>query len=460
MLLTRQDSEAEILRLVASAVESLGPWWTERIFLDGNWAEVRIPAHEPVSPGFRNDTWVQQDGPVQLDGVPWSWAYPMSIPRGPSGYLMIGAEQEPAEPQRFLLRVLAQQAGVALANARLHTRQREQAQQLQVANLALRRTMEVHDTLTQVALEGRGQDGIAQAVHDLTGYPVAIEDRFGNLRAWAGPGRPETYPKDTPDRRDRLLRRAIAAACPIRDGQRLFSIARLNGTATGVLVLHDPVGTAEKVEWVAIEHATTVLAMELARLHAQAEAQTRLRSDLVVELVEGAERPRALNRAQALGYDLGRPHRVVVVESGRDDDEEDDFFRAVRRAARDTGLGSLLAPRPGEVVILADTEVPWPKFRAAVLTEWHGDGCRIGVSGRRSKLDEFPLCYQEAQLALKMQLAAGGPDQVTLFDDLGVYQVLATAQNSAAVNRFVHDWLGVLDGLRRQPRRAAGADPE
>ena len=74
--------------------------------------------------------------------------------------------------------------------------------------------MEVHDTLTQVALEGRGQDGIAQAVHDLTGYPVAIEDRFGNLRAWAGPGRPETYPKDTPDRRDRLLRRAMAAAWP------------------------------------------------------------------------------------------------------------------------------------------------------------------------------------------------------------------------------------------------------
>ena len=130
----------------------------------------------------------------------------------------------------------------------------------------------------------------------------------------------------------------------------------------GVLVVHYPVGTAEKVEWVAIEHATTVLAMELARLRAQADAQTRLRSDLVVEMVEGAERHRALNRAQALGYDLGRPHRVVVVESGRDDDEEDDFFRAVRRAARDTRLGSLLAPRPGEVVILADTEVPWPRI--------------------------------------------------------------------------------------------------
>jgi len=444
MLLTRQDDEAEILHLVASAVESLGPCRMERIFLDGRWAEVRIPAHEPVSQDLPDGKWPQQDGPVRLAGVPWSWVYPMPIPRGPSGYLVVGAEQEPSQAQRFLLGVLAQHAGVALANTRLHTREREQAEQLRVTNLALRRTMEVHDTLTQVALEGRGQDGIAQAVHDLTGYPVAIEDRFGNLRAWAGPGRPETYPKDSPDRRDRLLRRAMAAAGPIRDGERLFSVARLNGAAMGVLVLHDPVGTAEKVEWIAIEHATTVLATELARLHAQAEAETRLRSDLVVELVEGAEGPGALNRAQALGYDLGRPHRVVVVEGDQDGDQEDAFFRAVRRAARGTRLGSLLASRPGEVVILADTEVPWPKFRAAVLTEWHGDGCRIGVGDRRSKLDEFPLSYQEAQLALKMQLAAGGPDQVTVFDDLGVYQVLATAQNPAAVDRLVQDWLSVL----------------
>ena len=33
---------------------------------------------------------------------------------------------------------------------------------------------------------------------------------------------------------------------------------------------------------------------------------------------------------------------------------------------------------------------------------------------------------------------------VTLFDDLGVYQVLATAQNSASLERFVHEWLGTL----------------
>jgi GAF domain-containing protein len=75
---------------------------------------------------------------------------------------------------------LAQQAAVALANARLHQREREQAEELQAANLALQRGMEIHDRLTRVALAGEGQEGIARAVYELTDRAVAIEDRFGN----------------------------------------------------------------------------------------------------------------------------------------------------------------------------------------------------------------------------------------------------------------------------------------
>ena len=443
MLLTRQEDEAGILHLVASAVESLGHCRTERIRLDRRWTEVRVPQHEP-SGGDLDDNIPPEGVRFDLAGVPWSWAYPMSSPRGPSGCLVAGAEQEPAEGERFLLQVVAQQGGVALANARLHAREREQTEQLRVTNLALQRTMEIHDTLTRVAMEGQGQEGIAEAVHELTGYPVAIEDRFGNLLAWAGPGRPDSYPKDTPSHRDSMLRRALTAAGPVRDGKRLFSVALVGRAAVGVLVLHDPDGTAEEAERVAIEHATTVLAMEFARLQTLTEAEARLRSDLVAELVEGVEGPRALNRAQALGYDLGRPHRVVLAEGCHGDDQADDFFHAVRRAARLARIGSLAAARPGEVVILADTEVPWAKFLAALAAEWRRADCRIGVGSRRSRIDEFPDSYQEARLALKIQQAVGGGERLTLFDDLGVYQVLATVEDPAALERFVREWLGTL----------------
>ena len=110
-----------------------------------------------------------------------------------------------------VLQLLAQQTGVALANVRLLTREREQAAELRAANLALARSMKAHQTLTRVALAGEGQDGIALAVYQLTGRAVAIEDRFGNLRAWAGPGPPAPYPKAAADQRDRFLDRIRSA---------------------------------------------------------------------------------------------------------------------------------------------------------------------------------------------------------------------------------------------------------
>jgi sugar diacid utilization regulator len=442
MLLTQQDSQASILHFVANAVESLGSCTTEGIFLDGQWQDVRVPGREAGIAGLP-DISTADGGLLTLANVPWSWAYALSSPHGPPGYLVVGAKVPPADGERFLLQVLAQQAGVALANARLHAREREQAAALRATNAALQRSMEIHDRLTGVALGGEGQQGIAQAVYELTGRPAAIEDRFGNLQAWAGPGLAEPYPKDDLDKRERLLGRATAAAGPIREGDRLISVALLGGTPVGVLVLHDPDGTAGDTERMAIEHATTVLCMEIARLQNLAQADARQRTNFVLDLVGGADGAMLLNRAQALGYDLGRPHRVVVVEA-YDGDDIDIFFHAVSRAAQTVGVGSLLAPRLHDVIVLADTKAPWERFWARTVAELHGGRCRIGVGGRCRELAEFPHSYREAELALRMQTTARGPEQVTLFDDLGVYKVLATANDTSAMERFVSEWLGAL----------------
>jgi DNA-binding PucR family transcriptional regulator len=377
--------------------------------------------------------------------VPWSWAYSLSSPSGPSGYLVVGSRGPPAADEQFLLEVLGQQAGAALANAGLHRREREQAAALQEANLALLRSMEIHDRLTRPALGRAGQDGIAQAVYELTGRAAAIEDRFGNLLAWAGPGRPDPYPRCDPDQRDRLLSRAMTATGPVRDGERLVSVAQLGRVPVAMLALRDPDGTSADAERVTIEHATTVLAMEVARFHGVARTDARTRLSLVLDVVagDGAQASAVMNRAQALGYNLRRPHRVVVATlEGRGDDEG--FFDAVRRAASAVRVGSMLATRPHDVIVLADTEAPWEQFRSYVVAELHGRSCRIGVGGRCSELADFPRSCREAELALRIQRTLGGPDQVTLFDDLGVYQVLATASDTSAMERFVTRWLGPL----------------
>jgi sugar diacid utilization regulator len=450
MLLTQQDNEASILNYAASAVESLSSCTTEGIFLDGRWQDVRVAGRRAKPADFPDVLPARAGGggtQVELPGAPWAWAYSLSSRLGLPGYLVVSAARPPADGERFLLQVLAQQTGVALTNAHLHSRERHRAAELRAANEALERNMAIHDRLTEVALAGDGHEGIARALCELTGRPTAIEDRFGNLQAWAGPGHPDPYPKDDPDRRDRLLERVMAATGPVREGEGIVSVARLGVVPVGLIILHDADGTAGDAERMAVEHATTVLCMHIARLQSQAEADTRLRANLVLDLIGGGglEEAGILNRAQALGYDLGRPHQVVVVSGRHDDDDDIDLiFHAVSRAAREVRAGSLLAPRLHDVIVLADTDAPWERFRRSVVAELHGGRCRIGVGGHCRGLGEFARSYREARLALQIQEKSGGHQQVTRFADLGVYQILATADDTSAMERFAAEWLSAL----------------
>lgn len=242
------------------------------------------------------------------------------------------------------------------------------------------------------------------------------------------------------------MRRAELAGKPIRDRDRLLIVAGPNEHTVGVLVLVDPDGTAGMTEEVALEHGATVLSMELARLRSLEETELRLGRDLVEELLSGTDDESALTRAQLQGYDLERPHRVVVVEPSGVAGDTDQVFHAVRRAARDTGVGSLLVRRGRTIVVLSDAEQSWNALRDAVLAELLPSRARVdlGVGGVCEYPSDFPRSYREAQLALRIQRAIGSNQPILSFDQLGIYSVLAEVEDTAAVERFARDWLGAL----------------
>jgi DNA-binding PucR family transcriptional regulator len=451
MLMTESRDEAKILNLAFTSVPSFARCHAVGLYLgEGRW---RVSPVSDAGGAVRAAVEAQLEhlgragGRVDVPDEPWAWA--LSLPG--VGFFVVAAEHEQSPSEQFLLRVLAQQTGIALANARLHARELAAAEELRTANAvlaetvrALEQTTRIHARFTCVAVAGEGQEGIARAAHELTGFPVAVEDRYGNLRAWAGPHRPVPYPKDPSARPAPMLRRALRERRPIREGGRLLAIASPGADVLGVLALVDPEGLAGEREQIALEHGATVLAMELARLRSLAETELRLRRDLVEELLSGTDEDSALARAEALGHDLARRHRVVVTEGRGRVDDEDAFLHAVRRAARLYGVGSLLVARGGAVVVLTDVEVSWERFRAAVLTELGGGRCRVGVGGWCDRPRDFPRSYREAQIALKMQRTAHAEDQATSYADLGVYRLLAEVGDSTAVEVFAREWLGPL----------------
>ncbi len=454
MLMTERGDEEEIVSLLAATAPTIARCRLAGLYdLESGWKPVgNGGAIDPHSVSDQISALDPTGGALLIGTAAWARALPLGNLGGVFAFAVVTADGEPPPADQFLLEVLTHQTGIAMANARLHEQQRRVAVELRTANATLAETLAelerstaIHDRLTEIAVAGGGQQAIASAVHVLTSYPVVIEDRHGNLRASAGPSPPDPYPKSTPRARSAMLRRAAQAGKPIRDGDRVVAVASPQDDLLGVLALVDPAGTAGSREQTALEHGATVLAMELARLRAVAETELRLGRDLADDLLAGADGDRSLARAQGLGYDLQRVHRVVVVSTdpGRDR-EPDDLFDSVRRVARDLSVGSLVVARGATVVVLSDAERPWEQLRALVDGMLGSGHCRVGVGGQCMRPSDFPRSYREAQLALDVQIAAHGGEQATEFDKLGVFRILVESGELSGISRFVDRWLGSL----------------
>ncbi len=445
LYLGREGEAAGLLQLVASTAESITPCRVVGMVVQSSWQDIGGHGCGLMAADALTAAADTGGGLVGVPGTGWAWAYPIPAVDGQAGALVAGARSKPAEADQVRLFLLGQLAGLALGNADLHAREQAQVARLRANNLALQRTLEIRDRLRQVTSRGEGPEGIAAALCELTDHSAGIEDAFGNLIAWAGPGRPDPYRGRDGEHRAHPAERAGEEPEAVREDSRLISVAELAGAPVGAVVLADPDRTAGAAERLAMQQATLVLVMEVARQQSLDASLGGARAQLALDLVNGADQLTSLSRAQALGYDLARPHRVVALEcrAGRGDQDEV-FFHAVRRAAQRLGVGSLIAPRRGDVIVLADSEAPWERLHAAVEAESKGVRCSIGVGGLCREVADFPRSHHEGQLALRIQRAAGRSEQVTVFDDLGVFQVLATEADTSAMEAFVNEWLGAL----------------
>ena len=458
MLMTESANEEQIFHFATTSLTSLAPncelvgvycsesqaWKQGSRRLDQDRA-LRSTLERQLSPLG------QSGGSLTVEAAGWGFAFALRSIHESVGFLVVLADVDPSPEEQFLLRVLAQQTGVALTNARMVKRSRDSAAELTASNEALgrslsdlHRTMEIHARLDEVAGSGRGRQALAQTLHDLTGFAVAIEDRYGNLRAWAPGEVPESYPKPEPSAREQLLKELAVEGRPRRHGDRLVALASPRADVVGTLALIDPEKKAAKFELVAVEHAATVLAMELARLASTAEAELRVRRDLVEELLAGTDDDEAIvQRAQALGLDLERPHRVVIIHGQGRSHSDDQILHIVKRVARDVGAGPLLVGRGKAVILLSGAELNWESFREALLSELGGGRCRVAVGSQCRRPSDFPRSHREAQLAATLQNNGAAPDVLT-WESLGIYGNLSNVDDFTGVERFVRAQLGAL----------------
>ncbi|MDX2563000.1 helix-turn-helix domain-containing protein [Streptomyces sp. TX20-6-3] len=453
-------SEGEILRLAMHRVAAAGPYSAEAGYLEVDGDLVPSPRNDhthAASVDRRVRELEGQDGPVTVPDRPWGWALGLRGTERLHGYLVVTSGTRPTGAQRSLLATLVWHTAAALSVAFAQRRRREDALELhrvreeratlqrQLISVAaeLVNQRAVHALMADIAASGGGEEAVTRALHELTGLPALVEDRFGRLKAWSGPGRPDPYPEPDPVRQNDMLHAVARKAGPVRRKDRLIALIRPHGEILGMLGLVDPLGEADEHTVFALEHAAASLALQLAHLRNLAEVELRLRRELVDDLLAGTDSASAYARSEAVGHDLHRSHYVVVVEwSNRTAD--DSFARTVGRAASSVGMNSLLTRRSDHVVLVADDRPHARALHQALARETGTQSGTIGVSAPSDSVPDIPHRYQEAQRALEARLNSRERYGTTFFDELGLYRILGPGADRQELETFVHEWLGQL----------------
>jgi sugar diacid utilization regulator/putative methionine-R-sulfoxide reductase with GAF domain len=359
----------------------------------------------------------------------------------------------------FLRAIAGQVAGI------LERSELQRAMEAQLAEIQL--SHDIHERFTKLSLEGAGLQSILEGVGSLAGGRAALYSADGYRVRGVGEasdGMPARIHVPSP------LAQAGAREVRINAGRPARALdlipVRAGPDVLGLLA----VGVDEKTvdshgRRRALEHGSTVLALELAKERAAAEVERRLRGDLVEEVLagglEGDEAERVARQAERLGHRLPQRAWVVVLEP--DDDETESALAARGRQDRlDAALNGLVRSRlpdaltlvrsssavflvPDEIATdLAAIEKLAAQILAGAAPVMKPGSASVGIGNLANSVGELARSHLEARQALRLTRRAGGRGRVASYRSLGAFRLLLEVQSPEALRRFVDELLGTL----------------
>ena len=359
----------------------------------------------------------------------------------------------------FLRAIAGQVAGI------LERSELQRAMEVQLAEIQL--SHDIHERFTRLSLEGAGIPSILEVVGSLAGGRAALYSAAGYRIRGAGEstdGMPARIHVPSP------LAQAGAREVRLSAGRPARTIdlvpVRAGPDVLGLLA----VGVDEKTvdspgRRRALEHGSTVLALELAKERAAAEVERRLRGDLVEEVLagglEGDEAERVARQAERLGHRLPQRAWVMVLEPDDDATEsalaapgrQDQLDAALSGIVRSRLPDALTLVRSSSAVFLVPDEIASDlaaieklagQILAGAAPVMKPGSASVGIGNLANSVGELARSHLEARQALRLTRRAGGRGRVASYRSLGAFRLLLEVQSPEALRRFVDELLGTL----------------
>jgi PucR family transcriptional regulator, purine catabolism regulatory protein len=342
-----------------------------------------------------------------------------------------------------------------------------------------RRAEDVYGQLLATMLGNAGLSALVAALADATGLRVAVFDDYLTIQSCAPDDEPfkqglsaaanRAFLRDSSAGSARLGRRGLVR---FRQGDSLwvgqFYPLQIGAAWAGYLGLVAHGGEAGDLERLLAERAATLVALEMAKQRAVAEATQRWHGELLDDLLQGnfPTDEALLARGRQLGYDLlGRQVSFVVgidrpSEASAMADGAQDANRQRRRfaeVARTLLLRlhprALTIERDGTLVALlpippsAEPDASWQlveQVRAAIAEALPDIGISAGLGRSVTRPSEVGPSQREAVEALALAQKLLGGERTIDYGRLGIERLLILLLDNPALERFGFEVLGKL----------------
>jgi DNA-binding PucR family transcriptional regulator len=344
--------------------------------------------------------------------------------------------------------------------------------------------MDAYRLLVEQVIAGNGLSGVVRLLSDMLGLPATVSDEeFEPLHSFAPRGKHLT-PRESalpPDVLEAVRFDLVVEPQASTDPPTL-ALTAANGYAYAVapvvlppgisayLWVVEPSGTLSPRALEAVSHAAAASTVELMRLRAMAEGESRVRGSFLEELLTSpvTSTSGTRRRAHFLGYDLRGPQVVFMLDMDRFSDyiathglDESDIQKLKERFRRGLDLSipavwsrTLVWEHSDSLIVLApagrhhDSHVFRERveaLRSKVEGRLKGLSVSAGIGRSSSDLSALQQSYREAEHALLIGAAVTGISSTTAFDELGAYRLLFHLRDQPELESFCEESIGALD---------------
>ncbi|GGU37695.1 helix-turn-helix domain-containing protein [Streptomyces lavendofoliae] len=340
-----------------------------------------------------------------------------------------------------VLVMLGAHAAVAIENARLLNAAQAAVAELRIANdtisshmADLERTAEVHERLTRLVIQGKGVDEVAQATATSLGGTVVVLDEDGDIAA-----RSRGQTTIPVDELRAIGSDARETGTTVVRGARCAVPLITESEALGAIVSAGTTPETRATDRRILERAALVASLVLVTRRRVAEAEARVRGELLSDLLTAHPKDHDLlrHRAALIDIDLDACRNVVVARV--DDDPRDRIYASTAAFARRShGLATI---RRDTVILLLPGDDPMEVARttARELSRTSRHPVTAGTA-RAADITGIPAAYREADECLRALIALDRTGEIA--DARGLGFVGALFSGRPAVASLIESVLG------------------